>query len=232
MWNKQARRLLSDARSKESASHRSLEVELKRVHALERMRLADLNELQELEARLQAATQENYWLRDTLGRERIARSAQGAGGGGGQGGAYAALGGLPAPGGSGATPARASPGRSGGAGGGGGSAVAASAPGPSDSFYASTSSLPPGAAAAAAGHGLPPAAAAYYVGGGASRAAQGQPSALDSSAASAIYDRGSAGSSLQAPPGQYGGYLRESTRDSMGELSAAASAALRRAGFE
>ena len=68
----QARALLADARAKEVEAKRQLSVEMARLTALERGRLKDVAEMQEVERKWQAGQEEAWRLRDLLAAERRA----------------------------------------------------------------------------------------------------------------------------------------------------------------
>jgi len=70
----QARAMLGDSRGKEAEAYRRLQVELRRVHALERMRLSDVAEIADLGRQVHVARQDAYAARE------MARSAGAAGG--------------------------------------------------------------------------------------------------------------------------------------------------------
>lgn len=60
----------SESRQKEAEAHKRLQVELRRVHALERMRLQDIGEIQDVGRRAHALQQEVWALRDAAAAER------------------------------------------------------------------------------------------------------------------------------------------------------------------
>ncbi|KAK9807524.1 hypothetical protein WJX72_001563 [[Myrmecia] bisecta] len=64
---------LAMSREKELATLRALQTELRRVQALERLRLTDVSELHDLQRRLQLAHQTGWHLRETVAQERLNR---------------------------------------------------------------------------------------------------------------------------------------------------------------